>query len=194
MVNEIERVNKYFPEDVASHEMSIFIDEGVHRSIRMKKPDSSTYAFWINTWPGYLNISGDMGCYTFHRTHDMFEFFGSDGNINPQYWAEKLESGSGSGYDIAYEFDPDKFFQRIKQDYAENTEYYTERNITEEMVNDLKSYDNKFECYQYAIDTLGLDGCDCPNGDDFTYHYLWCLHAICWTIGQYRKVKAMEKV
>ena len=89
-----------FLRDVRDHKMIIELDQGVHRSIRFGRPGSSAYHFRLNTWPGHLAISGDMGSYVFSRTADMFEFFRDSamtGRINPGYWHEKADAVDRNG-------------------------------------------------------------------------------------------------
>ncbi len=51
--------------DVREHQMTIELDQGVHRSILFKRPRSSSYHFRLVTWPGHLAISGDCESFTF---------------------------------------------------------------------------------------------------------------------------------
>lgn len=82
-----------------NHRMTIENDDGVFRSLFFRNPESSCYHFRLNTWPGHLAITGDMGSYVFSRTYDMFDFFAHSNDpaampleINASYWAEKLEA------------------------------------------------------------------------------------------------------
>ncbi|NHQ93355.1 hypothetical protein [Janthinobacterium lividum] len=89
-----------FLRDVAKHEMIVIRDDGVHRHIRFKQPDSSNMFFDLVTWPGFLCYSGDMGTYVFQRTQDMFGFFRKNGRldgIDRRYWAEKIEAADNTG-------------------------------------------------------------------------------------------------
>ena len=89
-----------FLRDVAKHEMTVIRDDGVHRHIRFKQPDSSMMFFDLITWPGFLCYCGDMGTYVFQRTQDMFGFFRKNGRldgIDHRYWAEKIEAADRTG-------------------------------------------------------------------------------------------------
>ena len=89
-----------FLRDVAKHEMTVIRDDGVHRHIRFKQPDSGNMFFDLVTWPGFLCYSGDMGTYVFQRTQDMFGFFRKNGRldgIDHRYWAEKIEAADRTG-------------------------------------------------------------------------------------------------
>lgn len=87
----ISSIIERFKEDTKNHTLKIIKDDGVHRHLRYDNNGSSCYHFNIVTWPGYLNISGDIDCLTFSRTEDMFKFF-THKRINPYYWGEKLQS------------------------------------------------------------------------------------------------------
>lgn len=89
-----------FLRDVASHAMTVIRDDGVHRHIRFKQPDSSGMFFDLITWPGHLCYTGDMGTYVFRRANDMFGFFRKGGRldrIDHCYWAEKIEAADRTG-------------------------------------------------------------------------------------------------
>ena len=89
-----------FLRDVAKHEMTVIRDDGVHRHIRFKQPDSGMMFFDLITWPGFLCYCGDMGTYVFQRTQDMFGFFRKNGRldgIDRRYWAEKIEAADRDG-------------------------------------------------------------------------------------------------
>lgn len=81
-----------FLRDVAKHEMTVIRDDGVHRHIRFKQPDSGMMFFDLITWPGFLCYCGDMGTYVFQRTQDMFGFFRKNGRldgIDRRYWPKR---------------------------------------------------------------------------------------------------------
>ena len=91
-----------FLRDVADHKLEVVKDEGVHRHIVMSM-GGSTYRYELTTWPYFICISGDMGCFVFSRVKDMFTFFRNDDlAINEGYWHEKLEAvplhGGATGY------------------------------------------------------------------------------------------------
>jgi len=87
-----------FVEDTKNHKLTIIKDDGVYRHLHCSS-GSSCYHFDIVTYPGHLCYSGDMGCFVFQRTKDMFEFFRSEsGRINPDYWGGKLEAGKAKEF------------------------------------------------------------------------------------------------
>ena len=93
-----------FLEDVASHQLTVNLDQDVYRDITIKKPNDVHMHYNITTRPGFLMFSGDMGDFIFERTNDMFGFFRSEDEkyyINPGYWGEKVQAGEVSKFDIA---------------------------------------------------------------------------------------------
>lgn len=87
--DEIQRTRKHFEADTKAHHLNVKADDGIHRHLLVKAPDNGFGWYEVITWPGSLTINGDMGTFTFSRTHDMLSFFGA-GEINPHYWMEKL--------------------------------------------------------------------------------------------------------
>lgn len=122
-----------FLQNVESHQMEIFRDDGLYRHLRFKKPGTSCMHFDLVTWPGYLAYSGDMGCYVFSRLPDMFEFFRTDREraaylqrdgrqlyINLGYWSEKLQAVDGNRHHAsATEFGEEKFNRVVLEDLVE---------------------------------------------------------------------------
>ena len=122
-----------FQETISEHQLTVIHDDGLHRHLRCARPQSSDRHFFITTWPGYLCISGDMGCYVFQRIEDMFEFFRNDDlGINPPYWAEKLQAGPHAAPDsISREWMPEKFRSEIKEWFDDATEDWSDEDKAE---------------------------------------------------------------
>lgn len=121
-----ECTEERFLKDVASHQMIVIRDDGVHRHIRFKRPGTGCMHFDLVTWPGYLCYCGDMGTYVFSRLDDMFEFFRTDREyanrngrklgINLGYWSEKLQAVDGNRNEAgATEFSEDRFRSVINE-------------------------------------------------------------------------------
>ena len=201
---------------LAGHEMRIIRDDGVHRHIRFRRPETSNQWFDLITWHGTLCIDGDMGTYVFRRIEDMFEFFRTDreyalrkGNklaINPGYWSEKLQADSvfGKGHKT---FSPERFREHVKEafdDWRESNEPDAEdaEALWEEIEGEVLCYENDGETR--AIDSaLAFDSDTAPdfNFDDawewrcqeYTYHFIWCCYAIAWGIQLYDETKTAEQ-
>jgi hypothetical protein len=106
--------------------MKTLQDNGMFRCLRFDKGGSFNMHFNLTTWPGYLCISGDMGCFVFSRLDDMFDFFRTeprklhDGTqrtlpINPSYWGEKAQAvNPTNGMKV---FDMDRFRECVKEDF-----------------------------------------------------------------------------
>lgn len=189
-----------FRKDVSAHGMEVLLDNGIHRHLKFSANGSFNMHFDIVTWPGYLAISGDMGCFVFSRLRDMFDFFRSDKpalEINCDYWAEKLESTKRHGGAMVY--DPDRFTEQVEQrvkDWIEECE------LTKEQAEELRSEvreevlcadDNEYDAHRNLSEfSLKLAGHRFEFHDTwewdlkaYTYHYVWCCFAIVWAIRQY---------
>lgn len=192
-----------FVRQIPEHRLTVLLDSGVYRHLRLQKPGSSNRYFNINTWPGYLAISGDMGCYVFARLPDMFEFFRDHkGRINPSYWAEKLQADQkGSGH---MEFSDRLYRQAAVWDFRA---YYPAR--TDGRLEAWKDFrEEMLDCFSPSSVTEAVEAVHSyvdPAGrskfaefyehrlEDYTYHFIWCCHAIQWAIDRYDEHKADER-
>ena len=190
-----EDISEKFAADVANHQMEILLDSGVYRHLRFRKLGTYCMGFDIVTWPGYLSISGDMGCYVFARLNDMFDFFRhdiKDGQIriNTGYWAEKCQAQDKHGG--IKNFSLDLFRQEVKE-WADRDEELSEEcceAIEEELID--THFDNEHDAIGAAME-FEHEGAR-PFQDfwevccrEYDYHYLWCCYAIVWAISQYDK-------
>jgi len=211
MSKQYECTQERFLNDVKDHQISIEKDDGVHRFVRFRRANGSSYWFDLITWPGNLCISGDCGTYVFSREQDMFGFFKmNDGdfnkkkgvllNINPHYWGEKLQSiGTNAGY---LEFDADQFSAEIKKYFDE----YMSPEIEDEEIKDelwsaiddevlSAATDGQYQAYDavYRFKHKGFEFADffsCGvDTDKYTFRYIWNLYAIVWGIMKYDEAK-----
>lgn len=201
-----------FTKSVAEHQLTIHRDDGLFRHLTVKKPNSSNMHYNITTWPGYLCMSGDMGCFVFSRVPDMFQFFrGKPDEINPQYWQEKLQAGAGyeGARAISEEFDVDAYDKRIDEYLAAFVEDLDPNDADEAeqiagataAVKDFKKWreDSEWDVISRinnwdSSDAGGLELNDFFEGrlDKFTFHYIWCCFAIVHAIAMYDAAKAEE--
>lgn len=185
---EETRVSKRFLDGISEHEMTVRLDDGLYRHVMFKKPDSGMYRFDLVTWPGYLTISGDMGCYTFSRIPDMFDFFTGHG-INPQYWAEKLQNAA----DVR-EFSRRVFKERVQQAYNDHVdedpgaEYLLE--LWAQICDQVLYAENEHDAHDCLaeFENEHFDFVDSWewNLTEYTYRFLWICHAIRWGVEQYK--------
>lgn len=197
-----------FLREVTQHGIEIIHDNGIHRHIVFRNPESSNCWFELITWPGTLCINGDCGSYVFSRLSDMFGFFREPDiqrglAINPHYWGEKLQSVDRlSGF---VEFDSNAFRERVKEHFDSFIESHGEIDdvskdgLWNEIKDEVLYYsDSEHEAYRSAHDfshEIGdstfrfQDFLDGGGTETYTARYLWCLYAIVWGIRQYDLAK-----
>jgi len=203
-----------FLKDVEQHTMTMIRDDGVHRHIRFKRPDSGTYWFDLITWPGTLCIDGDCGTYVFRRLEDMFQFFRTDRDwlrdgatlgINPSYWGEKLQAKAiHGGYE---EFSESRFRKAVKSEFdawveSEDPSNDMKAQIWEELEDRVISYVNdgahdavraamNFEPDDWEILFEMRDFYE-HRLDDYTFHFIWCCYAIAWGVKTYDEANLIK--
>ena len=195
-----------FLKNIKDHQIGIIKDAGLYRHIRCKRPDTMNMYFDIITFLGGLLYTGDMGTYEFERVEDMFKFFRDpDKNlhINSDYYAEKCKAESIYGEGIR-KFDEDSFINNIKHYYDTYFEdcddsYKDEKErvwieIESQILNndhseyELVSNLNNFSMYHDASE-FQFTGFWEYSYQSKTYHFLWCLYAIVWTVQKYDEMK-----
>lgn len=183
-----------FLKDVAKHEMSVKLDQGVYRHIVFQQPTHGyLHRFELITTPWRLMITGDMGTWVFARLDDMFEFFRTDaGKINPQYWSEKVQNGQSGGSSACKVYDGDVYRQRI----IDSLEGYTVTKAKRAaIIRELKSLDFEDEHRILSeINDFEVDGFTFQDVWEidmtvYSYHFIWCCYAIAWGIQQYDAAK-----
>ncbi|MCL6245182.1 hypothetical protein M5F04_11620 [Acinetobacter sp. ANC 7200] len=196
-----------FLKDVASHQLTVNLDQGVYRDITVKKPHSVDMHYNITTRPGFLIFTGDMGDFIFERTNDMFGFFrGQDDAyyINTGYWSEKVQAGEIS------KFDPETACNSVKQyltDFIDDldlldSEDQEKSKLALEAVNDFiggNQYSSEFDFWQ-EINSWDADEAGGLELNDFweapttakTYHFVWACYAIVHAIKLYDTHKSNE--
>jgi hypothetical protein len=178
---------KSFLADVGKHQMDVLLDDGFHRHLHFRAPETNNQYFELVTWPGCLCITGDMGTFVFRRLQDMFEFFRGH-RINEAHWAEKLEAvDRGSG---AEKFDAETYIQRITERVTDSLdEDYDRKEGILAALKEALQLDEEHELYAavYAFEHDSYSILDAweVSGKVFTGRYQWALHAIVWGIAQY---------
>lgn len=206
-----ECTEERFLKDVASHKMTIELDQGVHRSIRFAEPGTYNMSYRLTTYPGGLCFSGDMGTFVFERLEDMFSFFHTRPTekakvpINIGYWMEKCEAQDTRG-DGMREFDMNVVRERVKEVWEEHFDpehgdldapgldsqeakecwEAIEREVLGTDPNPVRVYDalNDFEHEGFTFQDAWEWHLTRP-----TFRMIWCLYAIAWGIQQYDAAK-----
>jgi hypothetical protein len=177
--------------------MTVQLDQGIHRHLRFAKPGTNNMYFNLNTWPGFISITGDMGDYVFQRTNDMFEFMrdsNMQGKINQQYWAEKVVAESTQSPRMQFS---NRKFREATIHASEDWETTLKEApaLQAELENDVYTigFSNEHEAYEFIQDYITNDGRHFEDFDyslkEYGYHYTWCLRAIVWGIKQYDLLK-----
>jgi hypothetical protein len=195
-----------FAEAVRDHKTNILIDTEHMKQWHCGRSRSSTYAFTITTWPGYLTITGDMGCYTFRRERDMLSWFNQsrpayegDRDINPDYWSGKLEAQDTrrSGYEV---FSEDAFEISIREAMAGYLANFSlsqaKRIVLEAQADDLfRAPDGRDEALSRVMNwkcpvtrSYPFDDFWDSNTTEYDFGFLQACHAILWGIKQYDMV------
>jgi hypothetical protein len=177
-------VAKRFPRDVAEHQMSVIRSEGVARHLRFQKPRTWCMGFDLITWPGHLCFTGDMGTFVFSRVPDMFDFFRGD-RINPSYWSEKVLAADRDGGVKSYS--PELFREAIRG-RLEHATNEVRRAVVEEVL--AAAHDGEYAALDAARRFEHPSGFQFEdvwelNCRDYTYHFIWCCHALVWAIAQF---------
>lgn len=183
-----------FTADVAEHAVQVLRDDGVYRHIMCRKPQRSAYWFEIVTWPGVLTIHGDMGTFTFRRIDDMFEFFRGK-SINPGYWAEKLQAGTNCPrLDIAMEFSFERWAECVRNYRDVDMPNSAWNRALEELIEQAEGQDEHTvlqSSYDFEHEDRRLDDFFEHTFREYTFHFLWCCHAITWATSAYDAQKAV---
>ena len=186
-----------FLNDVKNHELTIHQNNGVYRHLTFANPNDCDKYFNITTFPDYLIITGDMGALVFSRLHNMFDFFRSDDlRINPDYWAEKIQSTSWDARIESYsEFDLEQAKKNAQEDlntYLEYNDYLLEEDrasLLEDFEWEILRSEDEYEIVEairnfnfkgFRFDEFHWDGCRV-----YTYSYIWLCYAIVWSIKKF---------
>lgn len=197
---------KQFLKDVASHELTVNLDQGLFRDLTIQRPGCGEMHYHITTRPDYLMFTGDMGDFIFQRTSDMFGFFRSkeEYRINPRYWGEKVEAGKVSKFDIdTANSSVQGYLTNFLEDLdLSNPDDREKSKQALEAVTDFISgnqYSSEFEFWE-SINSWDPDDAGGLELTGFfeaptttkTFHYVWCCYAIVHAIKLYDAYKNKE--
>jgi hypothetical protein len=190
---EAERAGERYRTDTADQVMEVALDQGLYRHLRF---GTGFNWFEIITTPGQLTFRGDMGTYVFARTEDMFTFFeNSGGRINPSYWAEKVQAQDI--HSPVREYSKNLFVEHVLEEFwnrREDLEDAAEvwREIREDLLYEYgPSAGDESLAISAAMEfrTGGFEFYDVAEWrlKDYSFHFLYALHAIVDGIRQYRE-------
>lgn len=202
-----------FLKDVASHEMNVLLDNGIHRCLRFKQPGSSNMWFDVVTWPGFLAYTGDMGSFVFTRLEDMFQFFRSrDGKlaINLSYWSEKLEAVDSHCHTPGHkQYSEEKLKglidehvsgwiddNELSKDDATTLRLAVKEDVLRYLDDSEGDSINAVRNFSCEIDGHKFEFQDSWEWDcrEYTFRFIWCCYAIVWAINKYDDSKTGKEM
>lgn len=174
MSNALE-VKRRIVNDLANHTITLLHSDGLYRHWRCQKPGTWNLGFDVVTWPGFLCVTGDMGDWMFKRTADMVEFMRS-ACMSYGYAAEKCVAHRGELTEFSWH-DMNEWLTELEKEATEegNSEKLDK---IQEVRREYANYELEHDAFK-AIYETGLDD-DPPRCQNFTYRFLWILHAIKW--------------
>lgn len=197
-----------FLESVANHQMKVIRDSGIYRHIHFSSPDDMNKHFDLITYPDHLVYSGDMGCYVFKRSNDMFRWFYKDelGCPDVSYREEKLQASSvyGDGHKV---FCSQTFADAIRDEIKEQLSDLGASELGElssdliddlhdKICNSLGEESAREEVYEFNCDhdQVDLDDSWEVSGELFTGYFIWACYAIEWGVKKYFDEYALRKI
>lgn len=203
-VNPYAGLYENFIEQTRDHVLTVTVDDGLNRRLRVGAPDTGIWSWNIITWPGYLATFGDIADgFMFSRIEDMIDFFDrrghrnyfSDGSpsIDFRYWAEKLSGGRT--HDVR-EYSSEVFIQRVAESLEEHAELGAagqEERREEILAEARRNADSEHEAREYLSGNQDLFGQD-AYWDwaliDYNIHFIFACYAIDLSVKLWRKYEA----
>lgn len=175
--------------DLKNHVVTVLKSDGLYRHWRCSKPNDCNMSFDVITWPGFLCYVGDMGEYLFSREADMIPWMRGS-CMSYSYAAEKCVAHDGR----LKEFSEERFEEVLQERIQEAEEYggtYTVHRLSgkqeESVAEAIQEIRDAYNIYSMSSDAVKAmyesclwDGGDLPSCEEYTYHFLWCLHALKW--------------
>lgn len=196
-MSDEKQVHERFQKDVEKHVLTVLLDKGVYRHLRISAPGTSHMHYDITTWPGHLAYTGDMGTYVFARLDDMFNFFWNESKkINCSYWHEKcIAEGRSPAKEFSLQLFREELTRWMEERLADVQDWEEKQLIRTEVQEQLLGRDFQFEID--ARDAVSsFDFKDFTFNDfwevnlkEFSYRFIWCLYAIVHGIDLYQQHK-----
>lgn len=182
-------------DDLALHVVTLKYSFGLYRHYRCQRPGYSNMAFDIVTWPGSLCYTGDMGDYLFQRTEDMIEFMRRS-CMSYSYAAEKCVAHDGRLKEFREERLEEILKERLAESLADDGDgtfrvmrrgTFDDESVAEAIETirqDYSTYSLPSDATKAMYDSGLWDGSDMPSCEEYTFRFLWALHAIKWFCGK----------
>lgn len=185
MLEHEGHVKKRIAKDLAEHTITTRHCAGLYRHWRCQRPGTWNMGFDIIAWPGSLCYTGDMGDYLFQRTEDMVAFMRIS-CMSYEYAAEKCVAHDGRLKEWS-----EKEFQRVLAErraesdtftavYAGGRQTKSVAEAVEEIERKYQNYSSRHDAEKAMYESGLWDGGDLPSCEVWSFHFLWCLHAIKW--------------
>lgn len=167
-------VKRRIATDLAKHQITQIHAKGVYGHWKCQEPGTWINGFNIVTWPGSLCYTGDMGEYLFQkRGTDMIAFMRGSA-MSYSYAAEKC---TAHGRDEISEFRKEVFNEILEDELREYPD-------SKEKIDDIRAsyscHDENPYIARQAMYESNLWDCEVPDCEEYTFHFLFALHAIKW--------------
>jgi hypothetical protein len=178
MPNSEALVKERIVNDLAEHKITLLHSHGMYRHWRCAKPGTRVLWFDIVTWPGSLCYTGDMGDYLFQRTTDMVAFMRGSA-MSYSYAAEKCVAHDGRLKEWREEIFRERLAARIEECEDGKRKAAVTKEV-ESIISEFETYQSRHDAEKAMYESGLWDGGDMPSCEDYTFHFLWALHAIKW--------------
>jgi hypothetical protein len=190
-----------FMASMSLHKMTVLRDDELYKHIRFAAPNEFENAFEVMSFPYHVLITGDMGCYTFSREKDMFEWF-VKGHCAPikrpeievSRWFAKMVS-KDAAISAKHYYLP-AVIESIEEAKSNYTEGRGDCSLEVEQFNELlewkeygaeKLLDEMQEFYLDSISVSPFQDLERDCYEVYSTHFVWCCYALNYGIGTYRK-------
>lgn len=148
---------------------------------------SPAYSFGVATIPGWLFVTGDIGCLMLNAKHDDMVTWARTSVEDVTYLAKNVPPELP-----IREYDPELADAwcagRLDELRRGRPEGWTE---TCRVVESLSESTNSGELFKQELFASGLvDSCDFPKFDNWTSSFLWCREALLWFLRHYGSKEA----
>ena len=218
MSNDYAEAAASFQRGTAGHEMTVLHQDGLYRHLRFQTPgNGSSYGYDLITWPYNLTIrAGWTFTFSIDATNDMLDLFrrtAFPGEINPDYWQEKVTAGRDEIESFSEELLKKKIEGTVQQWERDVLSSQADRDalraaVQEHFFGEWPEYSLEYEAEAHrALSDFSFspEGAK-PGGwpltfdrwyewklSEFSPGFLWCCHAIRHGVSLYEASLAQPK-